>query len=382
MTFFNCLHIDSTRMCSPLRLVFAMAALAGLLNQEPSQASGAGAKRNAVGRPQTMRAEPKSVDIEARTPAHRPEFTHTRVADPGRTVTSAITDLTIPEKSGVTLYQINGFHGRVPMKAVTGVGPHGAEGLRLEFASSNMNQTTQWMAKAVAPSGTVLKSFQVASGNGIVSITPNSADSYDGRTIVDKVAIKPWNLISLLRQCREQMTNSDGSFKNSVTFDLQGTENQVRGNAVFAYEANPNDPTKWVTRSAKVNAKTRVTAYLVDSAKLSKPARPSRLSVNPSATPAPNGINQLQTTMRRPFVQKPSTNRPEAMPRRPSISGFPTKAVPPRGRTLPKRLLILDEPSSKQSATRRHSHRRGHRRFYEQQLKNSYRYPDRNRRSR
>ncbi len=368
MRFFNLNRVGPKRSLSPFRCFLALAVFVGLVGQNPLSGGESGQsqlKRNPIRRLH-KRKGPKIIPVQPRIPAYQPEASFAGVNDPGRTIAKQFPTkgLTAPEKTGVTLYQIDGFRGTVPMKVVSGVGSHGNEVTQLVFASSNMNQTMQWMAKAVAPSGTVFKSFEVSTSNGIVGVTPNSADSYDGKTIVAKVSLKPWRLSSLLRQCREQMTNPDGSFKDSVTFDLQGGADIVHGKAVFAYEADPNDPTKWLSRTARAYAKTRVTVHLVNSHKQAKPKRPSRLSQDASAN--------KQFGRRRPPFQ--------AMRMKTLTSGGQSQAAPVRRRPIGKRLIILDSPSN--NSTHRHS-RSNHRKFYEEQLRKSYRrYPDRRSQSR
>lgn len=221
--------------------------------------------------------------------------------------------LAAPEKIGVTLYQINGFKGQIPLKIVSKL-VNGNEVKSLEFAHPNgMNENMQFMAKAVAPSGMIYKSFQISTVNGVASVTPASADQYDGKTIIDKVTLKPWQLSNVLQQCRTHMANGSG-WKSEATFDLQVNSNVVHGKAVFALAANPNDPTKWTSRSATVSPKTRVRAYLVSSSRSEarpsrKPSRFSRPANQLNRRPTPQRIPQQIQPTRRPSVLKLAPSR-------------------------------------------------------------------------
>ena len=53
------------------------------------------------------------------------------------------------------------------------------------------------------------------------SVSPATADAWDGKTMIDKVSIAPWSMVNVLNQCEQQLGNPDGSYKSSATFDLQ-----------------------------------------------------------------------------------------------------------------------------------------------------------------
>ncbi len=235
-------------------------------------------------------------------------------------------ELAAPEKVGVTLYQINGFTGTVPMKEVYVVEPGPWTHTQLEFASSTMNEQMQFMAKAVAPPGMIFKSFGISTSNGHHQITPASADYFDGKKIIAKVTISPWPLNNLLKQCREQLTNPDGTFKNSVTFDLEVGANVVHGKAVFAYEADPGDPAKWQSRSATVHPKTRVTAYVV----------PAAAATAGSRSPRSPGTTQTGGRALPPAV--PTVGRPAVrIPPRGAIPEGPSGSANYQGGRVPGR---------------------------------------------
>ena len=126
--------------------------------------------------------------------------------------------LAAKEKIGVTLYQVNGFRGKIPLKKVYKVDPSGDTGhYELEFASSSMNTKMDWEAKLVVPSGMIFKSLEVSTFNGNVNVTPASADSWDGQTIIDKVTVSPWNMNHVLDQCIAQLTSSSKALAVSIS---------------------------------------------------------------------------------------------------------------------------------------------------------------------
>ncbi|MCI0359530.1 MAG: hypothetical protein L0211_13720 [Planctomycetaceae bacterium] len=205
------------------------------------------------------------------------------------------TDVAAAEKIGVTLYQASGLHGKIPMKKVYKVDPSGDTGSYvLEFASANMNTKMDFQAKFVVPAGMVFKSFEVFMFNGNVNVTPGSADSWDGQTIIDKVTVSPWNMNHVLEQCIAQLTNPDGTFKDSATFDLQADVTElVRGKGIAAFPNAP--PGSASSYSAQVKPRTRVVAYIVEESRKSEDSREikrlssdrpaARLPGSPSARP-------------------------------------------------------------------------------------------------
>jgi hypothetical protein len=176
------------------------------------------------------------------------------------------TDIAAAEKVGVTLFQVNGFNGKIPLKKVYHVDPAGDSGhYELDFASAGMNTKMEWKAKFVIPPGMIFKSFEVFTANGPIQITPASADTWDGQKIIDEVTLSPWSLNHVLQQCKQQLTNPDGTFKDSATFDLQASEVEVvRGKGICTFPNAP--PGSASSSSGKATPKTRVTAYIVGGA--------------------------------------------------------------------------------------------------------------------
>jgi hypothetical protein len=178
--------------------------------------------------------------------------------------------LAAKEKIGVTLYQVNGFKGKIPLKKVYKVDPSGDTGhYELEFASSGMNTKMDWEAKLVVPSGMVFKSLEVSTFNGNVNVNPASADSWDGQTIIDKVTVSPWNMNHVLQQCIDHLKQPDGTFKDTATFDLQADLTElVRGKGIWNAPSAP--PGSFSSDSEQVKPKTRVTAYIVEESRKSE----------------------------------------------------------------------------------------------------------------
>jgi hypothetical protein len=175
----------------------------------------------------------------------------------------ASTEVTTGERPGVTLYQASGLKGSIPLKKVYKVDPSGDTGhYVLEFASSNMNTEMEIMAKFVVPSGMTFVSFELSTANGPQQVTTAGADSWDGKTLVDKVTVSPWNMNRVLQQCTAQLDNGDGTFKNSATFDLQADSTEIiRGKGIAKF---PNAPPGSASSSeGTVRPRTRVTAYIV-----------------------------------------------------------------------------------------------------------------------
>ena len=175
----------------------------------------------------------------------------------------ASTDLSAGEKVGVTVYQVNGLKGSIPLKKVYKVDPSGDTGhYELQFASNNMNTQMQIMAKYVVPAGMTFKSFEIHTANGPTQVTPAGADSWDGQTIIDKVTVSPWNMSRVLQQCIAHLQNGDGTFKDSATFDLQAdTTEVIRGNGIATPPNAP--PGSASSSSGTMKPRTRVTAYIV-----------------------------------------------------------------------------------------------------------------------
>lgn len=208
----------------------------------------------------------------------------------------ASTDLSAGERAGVTVYQVNGLKGSIPLKKVYKVDPSGDTGrYELQFASGQMNTEMQIMAKFVVPAGMTFKSFEVHTANGPQQVTPAGADSWDGQTIVDKVTVSPWNMSRVLQQCVAHLRNNDGTFKDSATFDLQADSTEViRGNGIATPPNAP--PGSAASASGTMTPKTRVTAYIVgEDRKGAAPAReakrvaPPRQVLQPTNVPLSNG---------------------------------------------------------------------------------------------
>src|SRR5262245_27507697 len=189
------------------------------------------------------------------------------------------TDVAAADKIGVTLYQGNGFSGKVPLKRIYKADPSGDTGhYELEFASDNMNTKMDWKAKFKMPAGMILKSFELSTANGPIQVTTAGADSWDGQTLIDTVTLSPWNLNRVLQQCIDHLKQPDGSFKDSATFDLQADLTElVRGKGICtAPNAPPGSASSY---SGQATPKTRVTAYIVNPAqKVTSDGRPDRLS--------------------------------------------------------------------------------------------------------
>ncbi|MCU0880529.1 MAG: hypothetical protein MUF06_22385 [Pirellulaceae bacterium] len=232
------------------------------------------------------------------------------------------------ETTGVTLYQVNGLNGKIPLKKVWKVHPSGDSGQYvLEFASPNMNTKMNFKAKFAMPDGMVFTSFEVSSHNGPQQVTTAGADSWDGQTLIDEVTVSPWNMNRVLQQCIDHLSNPDGTFKNSATFDLVASETEyVRGKGICKH---PNAPPGAASSfSGKVKPKTRVEAYIVsedrrgadtrDSARLSSSGSASRPTADqPTRRPLPG----------RPSVGKPATDIPAT---RVPTTRVPHTQIPPR----------------------------------------------------
>jgi hypothetical protein len=250
------------------------------------------------------------------------------------------TQVAAEEKIGVTLYQVNGFNGKVPMKKVYKVDPSGDTGhYELEFASSGMNTKMDWEAKLVVPSGMVFKSLEVSTFNGNVNVTPASADSWDGQTIIDKVTVSPWNMNHVREQCIAHLTKPDGTFKDSATFDLQPElTDLVRGKGIWNAPNAP--PGGFSSDSEQVKPKTRVTAYIVEESRKSEASREvKRLSSERPAARLPGGQNT------RPG--RPAPTRETGSGVSPAKATFDAQVLPARPRMpLPASSGRLSDDSS------------------------------------
>jgi hypothetical protein len=175
----------------------------------------------------------------------------------------ASTDVKAADKVGVTLYQVNGLKGSIPLKKVYKVDPSGDTGhYELQFASSNMNTEMEIMAKYVVPAGMTFQSFEVRTVNGPTQVTPAGADSWDGKTIIDKVTVSPWNMNHVLQQCVAHLQNGNDTFEDSATFDLEADSTEtIRGNASAFFPNAPPGSASSATGTMK--PRTRVTAYIV-----------------------------------------------------------------------------------------------------------------------
>ncbi len=244
------------------------------------------------------------------------------------------TNLGIETKPGVTLYQANGLRGSIPLKKVWVSYPSGDDGYwDLEFASSNMNTNVQFIAKFVLPGNTDFKSFQVKLYNSNVpnnvSITPTSADQWDGVTMIDKVMLNPWSLNNVLAQCKDHLTNGDGTFKNSATFTLlAGQLDSVKATGMYVYSGTSNVGSM---SSLPLKPRTRVTAYLVNSEIGRGPVSDSRIAIK---RPSPSGRvvspRYVRAQPKMPFV--PHVSRPETTRR--------DRLVAPHRTVTSKRMII------------------------------------------
>ncbi len=246
------------------------------------------------------------------------------------------TQVATEEKVGVTLYQASGLSGKIPLKKVQVVHPTGdTSHYELQFASGNMNTKMEFQAKFVVPAGMIFKSFEIGTFNGPTSVTPASADSWDGQTIIDKVTVSPWNMNHVLEQCVAHLKQADGTFKSSATFDLEASVTElVRGKGIATFPNAP--PGSASVYSAQVKPRTRVTAYIVEESrkaetgrqmrrlsgarpaqrepiKTIRPARTAPQSGSGSAAPATQATFQaevLSPPVRKPQIAAPQRNQP------------------------------------------------------------------------
>jgi hypothetical protein len=252
------------------------------------------------------------------------------------------------EKVGVTLYQANGLNGKIPLKKVWKVHPSGDSGQYvLEFASANMNTKLNIKAKFAMPDGMVFTSFEVSTHNGPQQVSTAGADSWDGQTLIDEVTVSPWNMNRVLQQCIDHLTNPDGTFKDSATFDLVASETeQIRGKGICKYPNAP--PGALSSYNGKMTPKTRVEAYIVSTDRRGEGTRDNaRLS---SSSDVPSRRPTADQPTRRPLPGRPSVDKPT-----PTIPAtrLPQTQVPPRrvpqaGSALPGAggRLIADAPKA------------------------------------
>jgi hypothetical protein len=236
------------------------------------------------------------------------------------------------EKVGVTLYQANGFNGKIPLKKVWKVHPSGDSGSYvLEFASANMNTKMNIKAKFAMPDGMVFTSFEVSSHNGPQQVSTAGADSWDGQTLIDEVTVSPWNMNRVLQQCIDHLSNPDGTFKNSATFDLVASETeQIRGKGICKHPNAP--PGALSSYNGKMTPKTRVEAYIVNADRRGAETRDTaRLS---SSSDVPSRRPTADQPPRRPLPGRPSVDKPS--------SGIPTTSLPqtrvPQTQVPPRRV--------------------------------------------
>jgi hypothetical protein len=260
------------------------------------------------------------------------------------------TNVATEEKVGVTVYQVNGFNGEIPLKKVYKVDPSGDTGhYELEFASGNMNTKMQWKAKFIMPPGMIFKSFELFTANGPIQVTPASADTWDGQKLIDEVTLSPWSMSHVLQQCKQQLTNPDGTFKDSATFDLQANEvDQVRGKGICTFPNAP--PGSASSYSGKATPKTRVKAYIVGGGqKATVGGDATRLS---SGRPAARPPSRIPTG--RPSRPMPPRDTGGASVKKPATGVL----VLPSGGTAAKEKFVRTKPhvnvapSSSQPASR------------------------------
>jgi hypothetical protein len=173
----------------------------------------------------------------------------------------------------------------------------------------------------------VFTSFEVSSHNGPQQVSTAGADSWDGKTLIDEVTVSPWNMNRVLQQCIDQLTNPDGTFKNSATFDLVASETeQIRGKGICKLPNAP--PGALSSYNGKMTPKTRVEAYIVNADRRGAETRDNaRLSSSDSASPASTDKPTRRPLPGRPSVDKPSTGIPAT---RVPTSRLPQTQVPPR----------------------------------------------------
>jgi len=243
------------------------------------------------------------------------------------------TQVAAEEKIGVTLYQASGLTGKIPLKKVQVVHPSGdTSHYELQFASDNMNTKMEFQAKFVVPAGMVFKSLELGTFNGPKSVTPASADSWDGQTIIDKVTVSPWNMNHVLEQCIAHLDQGNGTFKNSATFDLEASLTEmVRGKGIATFPNAP--PGSASVYSTQVKPRTRVTAYIVEESRRSEATR----------------------EMRRLVGARPAEREPirTVRPSRPTPQGGSDSAAPATQPVFPGQVLLPPARKPQSAAPRR-----------------------------
>lgn len=224
-----------------------------------------------------------------------------------------------PAKKGVTLYQANGLTGTIYLKAVPQINPQGEyTGDKLDFLYT-MNTNMKWLVRYDLPNGHAFKGLSVSAHSQGANVSPATADSWDGATMIDTVTIKPWSLSRILQQCEQHLKKADGSYKASAVFNLQpGASERVRAQGVSIPPGAP--PSNTQSASAVVFPTTRVNVYVLD--------------VRSAQKPRSSGFSQeVNLQIRNPI---PAT-KPTVLPRRPTDSQVPQGAAfgRPRQRVFP-----------------------------------------------
>lgn len=224
----------------------------------------------------------------------------------------AANELATAEKPGVTLYQVSGLKGSIPLKKVYKVDPSGDTGhYELEFASSKLNTDLEIMAKFVVPSDMTFVSFELRTANGPKQVTTAGADSWDGKTLIDKVTVSPWNMNRVLQQCIAQLDNGDGTFKSSATFDLEADATEViRGKGIAKFPNAP--PGSASSLEGTMRPRTRVTAYIASEERRGGVREASRVTMPRVVLPPREVERPVVNQTTNPAVSPPPQRQPVA----------------------------------------------------------------------
>lgn len=211
---------------------------------------------------------------------------------------------------GVTMYQASGLTGVIYLKAVPQINPQGEyTGDKLELYNS-VNTKMKWMVRFDLPQGRDFVGLSVSANTTGASVSPATADSWNGQTMIDKVSIAPWSINRVLQQCEQHLRNPDGTYKTSAVFNLQpNLTERVKVDGHCRLPGAP--PSNTESYSAQAYPRTRVTAYVLD-------ARSGRQP----------GLSGFSQTEQRPAVPAENVNlprRPGGHVRQPALPGRVTR---------------------------------------------------------
>lgn len=243
------------------------------------------------------------------------------------------------EKVGVTLSQASGLKGTIYLKVVPQINPQGEHtGDKLEFYTT-MNTQMKWLVRFNLPPGRDFKGLDIGAHTQGASVSPATADSWDGKTMIDKVTVKPWSMVRVLAQCEQQLRKPDGTYRQTAVFNLKpNSTERVRAKGSCLLPGAPSSNTESFTAFAY--PKTRVTAYVLDV----RSGRPGPVGIPQKFgnSGRPTG-RRIPASTRQPTIpaQPPSTRpgrRPGRFPlllpnpavRRPAAGGRTTRDIPVR----------------------------------------------------